>query len=174
MCMSCVVHPIHAAAVHAAAVSPSPAISITQSLTPASPPPTPCAPQGESVAIALTLVGARPVKEGTGRVARFELVPLEELGRPRVDVLCNMSGIFRDSFQNVVELLDDLFQRAAAAEEPLEMNYVRKHAGAMEQQVGPAGVALMCVLGCWGCVSVGRHVVRMGSGRLLPDAAQLQ
>ena len=47
---------------------------------------------------------------GTGRVARFELVPLAELGRPRIDVLCNMSGIFRDSFQNVVELLDDLFQ----------------------------------------------------------------
>jgi len=40
----------------------------------------------ESVAIALALVGARPVKEGTGRVARFELVPLAELGRPRVDV----------------------------------------------------------------------------------------
>ena len=32
-------------------------------------------------------------------MARFELIPLEELGRPRVDVLCNMSGIFRDSFQ---------------------------------------------------------------------------
>ena len=41
----------------------------------------------------------RPVAEGTGRVARFELVPLSELGRPRIDVLCNMSGIFRDSFQ---------------------------------------------------------------------------
>ena len=51
---------------------------------------------------------------GTGRVARFELVPLEELGRPRMDVLCNMSGIFRDSFQNVVELLDDLFQARRA------------------------------------------------------------
>ena len=51
--------------------------------------------KGESVALAAWLVGARPVKEGTGRVARFELVPLEELGRPRVDVLCNMSGIFR-------------------------------------------------------------------------------
>jgi hypothetical protein len=33
-----------------------------------------------------------------------------ELGRPRIDVVCNLSGIFRDSFQNVVELLDDLFQ----------------------------------------------------------------
>ena len=59
---------------------------------------------------------------------RFELAPLEELeeGRPRVDCLCNMSGIFRDSFQNVVELLDDLFQRAAAADEPPERNYIRR------------------------------------------------
>ena len=53
-------------------------------------------------------------------------MPLGELGgRPRVDCLCNMSGIFRDSFQNVVELLDDLFQRAAAADEPPESNFIR-------------------------------------------------
>ena len=58
------------------------------------------------MAIVLELVGARAVRDSTGRIARFELRPLEELaGRPRVDVLCNLSGIFRDSFQNVVELL---------------------------------------------------------------------
>lgn len=45
-----------------------------------------------------------------------------------------MSGIFRDSFQNVVELLDDLFVRAAAAEEPPELNFIRKHSGAMAEQ----------------------------------------
>lgn len=90
--------------------------------------------KGESVAIALYMVGARPVKEGTGRVARFELIPLEELGRPRIDVLCNMSGIFRDSFQNVVELLDDLFQRAAVAEEPEHLNFVHKHAKALSSK----------------------------------------
>lgn len=33
--------------------------------------------------------------QGTGRIARFALIPLSELGRPRIDVLCNMSGIFR-------------------------------------------------------------------------------
>ncbi len=55
--------------------------------------------KGESVGIVLHMVGARPVAEATGRVARFELIPLAELGRPRIDVLCNMSGIFRDSFQ---------------------------------------------------------------------------
>jgi magnesium chelatase subunit H len=51
--------------------------------------------KGESVALVLWLVGARPTKESTGRIARFELIPLEELRRPRIDVLCNMSGIFR-------------------------------------------------------------------------------
>ncbi|CAN0041662.1 unnamed protein product, partial [Hapterophycus canaliculatus] len=72
--------------------------------------------RGESVAIALALVGARPVKEATGRVVKYELVPLSELKRPRVDVLASLSGIFRDSFANVVDLLDDLFETAAAAE----------------------------------------------------------
>ncbi|GAB4822001.1 hypothetical protein N2152v2_009047 [Parachlorella kessleri] len=90
--------------------------------------------KGESVAIVLAMVGARPLKEGTGRIARFELIPLEELGRPRIDVVCNLSGIFRDSFQNVVELLDDLFQRAAAVDEPPEQNFIRKHALAMSGQ----------------------------------------
>mmetsp|Transcript_6349 Transcript_6349/g.8456 ORF Transcript_6349/g.8456 Transcript_6349/m.8456 type:complete len:728 (-) Transcript_6349:1145-3328(-) len=51
--------------------------------------------RGESIAIVLSLVGARPVKEGTGRTVRYDLVPLEELGRPRVDVLASLSGIFR-------------------------------------------------------------------------------
>lgn len=49
------------------------------------------------------------------RHARYELVPLSELKRPRIDVLASLSGIFRDSFANVVDLLDDLFETAAAA-----------------------------------------------------------
>ncbi len=77
---------------------------------------------GESIAIVLALVGAQPVKEGTGRVVRFDLLPLEELGRPRIDVLASLSGIFRDSFANVVDLLDDMFERAATADEPDDMN----------------------------------------------------
>jgi hypothetical protein len=69
--------------------------------------------RGESLGILLELVGAEPVKEGTGRIVRYELRPLEALGHPRVDVLVNLSGIFRDSFVNIIELLDDLFRRAA-------------------------------------------------------------
>jgi magnesium chelatase subunit H len=101
--------------------------------------------KGESVGIVLELVGARSVKEGTGRVVRYELIPLAELGgRPRVDVLCNMSGIFRDSFANVVGLLDDLFQRAAeAAEEDPGLNFIRKHALEMRAEgIDNAGARL--------------------------------
>ncbi|MEM6752603.1 MAG: cobaltochelatase subunit CobN, partial [Cyanobacteria bacterium P01_C01_bin.38] len=84
--------------------------------------------KGESLGILLELVGAEPVKEGTGRIVRYELKPIAEVGHPRIDVLANLSGIFRDSFVNIIELLDDLFQRAADKDEPLEQNFIRKHA----------------------------------------------
>ncbi|MBW4577577.1 MAG: magnesium chelatase subunit H [Aphanothece sp. CMT-3BRIN-NPC111] len=90
--------------------------------------------KGESLGILLELVGAEPVKEGTGRIVRYELKPLGEVGHPRIDVLANLSGIFRDSFVNIIELLDDLFQRAEAAEEPEEQNFIRKHALALRLQ----------------------------------------
>jgi len=90
--------------------------------------------RGESVAVVLALIGAEPVMEATGRVVKYELIPLEKLGRPRVDVLASLSGIFRDSFANVVELLDDLFVRAAQIDEPPEMNYIRKHYLALQAE----------------------------------------
>jgi len=90
--------------------------------------------RGESLGILLELVGAEPVKEGTGRIVRYELKQLSELNHPRIDVLGNLSGIFRDSFVNVIELLDDLFQRAVDAEEPEDRNFIRKHAVALKAQ----------------------------------------
>jgi len=89
--------------------------------------------RGESVAIALALVGAEPIKEGTGRIVRYDLVPLDQLGRPRIDVLASLSGIFRDSFANIVDLLDDMFERAALADEPTNMNYLKKHVQELEE-----------------------------------------
>ena len=83
--------------------------------------------KGESLGILLELVGAEPVKEGTGRIVRYELKSVAEVGHPRIDVLANLSGIFRDTFVNIIELLDDLFRRAAEAEESEENNYIRKH-----------------------------------------------
>ncbi|MBD1940731.1 magnesium chelatase subunit H [Microcoleus sp. FACHB-68] len=90
--------------------------------------------KGESLGILLELVGAQPVKEGTGRIVCYQLKPLSEVGHPRIDVLANLSGIFRDSFVNIIELLDDLFQRAAEADEPEEQNFIRKHALSLKAQ----------------------------------------
>lgn len=90
--------------------------------------------KGESLGILLELVGAEPIKEGTGRIVRYELKPLAEVGHPRIDVLANLSGIFRDSFVNIIELIDDLFKRAAAADEPSNQNFIRKHVLALQSQ----------------------------------------
>ena len=90
--------------------------------------------KGESLGIVLELVGAEPIKEGTGRIVRYQLQPLAEVGHPRIDVLANLSGIFRDSFVNIIELLDDLVQRAATADESEEDNYIRKHFLALKAQ----------------------------------------
>ncbi|MEM9487146.1 MAG: cobaltochelatase subunit CobN, partial [Cyanobacteria bacterium P01_F01_bin.116] len=90
--------------------------------------------KGESLGILLELVGAEPVKEGTGRIVRYELLPLDQMAHPRIDILGNLSGIFRDSFINIIELLDDLFLRAAEADEPLTKNFIRKHALELKAQ----------------------------------------
>jgi magnesium chelatase subunit H len=90
--------------------------------------------KGESLGILLELVGAEPVKEGTGRIVRYELKSIAEVGHPRIDVLANLSGIFRDTFVNIIELLDDLFQRAAEAEESAADNFIRKHYLALKTQ----------------------------------------
>ncbi len=90
--------------------------------------------KGESLGILLELVGAEPVKEGTGRIVRYELKPVESVGHPRIDILANLSGIFRDTFVNIIELLDDLFRRAAEVEESEDNNYIRKHYLALKSQ----------------------------------------
>jgi len=50
----------------------------------------------------MVMVGIRPVADALGRVNKLEVIPLEELGRPRIDVVVNCSGVFRDLFVNQV------------------------------------------------------------------------
>jgi len=83
---------------------------------------------GESLAQVLSLVGVRPVSDSLGRVNKVELIPLEKLGRPRIDVVVSCSGVFRDLFINQMNLMDRGIKMAAEADEPSEMNFVRKHA----------------------------------------------
>ncbi|GHJ33218.1 cobaltochelatase subunit CobN [Streptomyces hygroscopicus subsp. sporocinereus] len=83
---------------------------------------------GDDVAEALALVGVRPVwDDASRRVTGLEPVPLDQLGRPRVDVTLRISGFFRDAFPHVVGLLDDAVRLAASLDESDEDNYVRAH-----------------------------------------------
>ncbi|MGB7444885.1 MAG: cobaltochelatase subunit CobN, partial [Coleofasciculaceae cyanobacterium] len=91
---------------------------------------------GESLAQIMWMVGVRPVPDALGRVNKLELISLEELGRPRIDVVVNCSGVFRDLFINQMNLLDQGVKMAAEADEPLEMNFVRKHAAKQAADMG--------------------------------------
>ncbi|MFA5613057.1 MAG: cobaltochelatase subunit CobN [Methanoculleus sp.] len=82
---------------------------------------------GEQLAQIFHLLGVEPVWID-GRVRSYRVVPLEELGRPRIDVTVRMSGILRDCFYTCIELLDDAISEVAALDEPPDMNFVRKHA----------------------------------------------
>ena len=83
--------------------------------------------QGEGVAQALWLLGVRPVRDALNRTTAVEAIPLTELGRPRIDVVMTVSGIFRDLFSPTVQLLDKAVRLVAQLDEPLDQNYVRKH-----------------------------------------------
>jgi magnesium chelatase subunit H len=91
---------------------------------------------GESLAQVMWMVGARPIPDSLGRINKVELISLEELGRPRIDVVVNCSGVFRDLFINQMALLDRGVKMAAEADEPLEMNFVRKHALKQAEELG--------------------------------------
>ena len=93
--------------------------------------------EGAPIAQALALMGALPRFDSYGRIAGASLIPLETLGRPRIDVIITLSGIFRDLMPLQIKLLADAaFQAASAADEPLELNWIRKHALAYQQEHG--------------------------------------
>jgi magnesium chelatase subunit H len=94
--------------------------------------------QGEGVAQALWLLGVRPVRDAMNRATRIEVIPLEKLGRPRIDVVMTVSGIFRDLFGATMNLLDKAVRAVAMLDEPLEMNFVRRN---IEEQMNEDGCA---------------------------------
>jgi len=92
--------------------------------------------EGTPIAQALALMGAMPRFDTYGRIAGASLIPLEELGRPRIDVIMTLSGIFRDLMPLQIKLLAEAAFLAASADEPLEMNWIRKHALSYQQEHG--------------------------------------
>lgn len=83
---------------------------------------------GDDIAEVFALLGVRPVWQAESRrVTGVEVISLEELGRPRVDVVCRISGFFRDAFPHLIALLDRAFLLVASLDEPNDMNFIRQH-----------------------------------------------
>lgn len=75
---------------------------------------------GNPIAQVLTLIGAAPRTDAYGRLCGAQLVPLSELGRPRVDVVLTVSGIFRDLLPEQARMLAEAVWLAASAEDESE------------------------------------------------------
>ena len=104
--------------------------------------------EGGPIAQALSLMGAKPRFDSYGRLAGAELMTLEQLGRPRVDVIITLSGIFRDLLPLQIKLLAEAAFMAAGADEPVEQNFIRKHALAyVAEQGGDLETASLRVFG---------------------------
>ena len=83
---------------------------------------------GDDVAQILALLGVRPVWQPENRrLTGVEVIPLDELKRPRIDVTTRISGFFRDAFPQLIDLIDDAVNAVIALDEPLSQNFVRKH-----------------------------------------------
>lgn len=91
--------------------------------------------QGETIGQILEYVGAKAVKHSRATSTTFELIPLSELGRPRMNVAISMSGVFRDLFPNVIDALNDLFEKLACADEQEEDNYFKAFTLKVQEQL---------------------------------------
>ncbi|MEW6733945.1 MAG: cobaltochelatase subunit CobN [Acidobacteriota bacterium] len=98
--------------------------------------------QGDDVAEVLWLLGVRPVwQEENRRVIDLQIIPLEELCRPRIDVTVRMSGFFRDAFPGVVKLLDQAVRLIADLNESEDQNFIRRHVNAAENTLSANGLS---------------------------------
>ncbi|MDX5310938.1 MAG: cobaltochelatase subunit CobN, partial [Rhodococcus sp. (in: high G+C Gram-positive bacteria)] len=103
---------------------------------------------GDDIAEVLALIGVRPEWDAESRrVRELTVIPLDELGRPRIDVTVRISGFFRDAFPHVVAMLDDAIRTVAALDEPDDLNFVRAHARRDEAEHGDPERAVRRIFG---------------------------
>ena len=130
---------------------------------------------GGPVAQVLALMGARPRFDSYGRLAGAELIPLEELSHPRIDVIVTLSGIFRDLLPLQTKLLAEAAWLAAEADEPADRNFIRKHALAeIAAGTSPEDAALRVFSNAEGAYGANvNHLVESGSWEHEGELAEL-
>ena len=91
---------------------------------------------GGPIGQALSLMGTKPRFDSFGRLAGADLIPLKALGRPRIDVVMTLSGIFRDLLPLQTRMLAEAALKCAMADEPPEQNFIRAHALTYAAEMG--------------------------------------
>ena len=91
---------------------------------------------GGPIGQALALMGTKPRFDSFGRLCGADLIPLEDLGRPRIDVIMTLSGIFRDLLPLQTKMLAEAAYKCAMADEPLDQNFIRAHALQYAEEMG--------------------------------------
>ncbi|HMF63819.1 MAG TPA: cobaltochelatase subunit CobN [Edaphobacter sp.] len=83
---------------------------------------------GDDIAEAFALIGVEPIwNTRSRRLEGVAAIPLERLGRPRIDVTLRISGFFRDAFPHLIDMFDQAVSLIVELDEPLEQNFPRKH-----------------------------------------------
>ncbi|BBO82441.1 magnesium chelatase subunit H [Desulfosarcina ovata subsp. sediminis] len=91
--------------------------------------------KGETIGQILHYLGVKIIPTQNAFEKKFALVSLEELGRPRIDVVMTICGFFRDMFPNMIDFLDEVVDAVCTADEPDEMNFMKKHADRREAEL---------------------------------------
>lgn len=95
--------------------------------------------QGETIGQILHYLGVRAVTPSGSVRPDYEIVPVEQLGRPRLNVVVHMNGVFRDMFPNLLDDLNRVFRRVAALNEPDDVNYFKAHTRRIANPLAVAG-----------------------------------
>ncbi len=97
--------------------------------------------EGATIAQALYMLGVEPVRDPFGRVSDLQLIPSETLGRPRVDVVVQTSGQFRDLAASRLALISRAVEMASSSTEDKFENYVNKSSVEVERQLVEQGIS---------------------------------
>ncbi|GHT21024.1 hypothetical protein AGMMS4957_09200 [Bacteroidia bacterium] len=97
--------------------------------------------EGTTIAQVLYMLGVEPVRDSYGRVSDLQLIPSEKLGRPRIDVVVQTSGQFRDLAASRLELISRAVELAASANEDRFENRVANSAVETERLLVEQGIS---------------------------------
>ena len=138
---------------------------------------------GDDVAYILWLMGVRPVWSKSGQVTDLEVIPLEELGRPRIDVTVRITGLFRDAFPNIIDMIDDAVWMIAELDEDEDDNYLAANLRRVIVESMAAGLSVdearkqnsVRIFGCPpGAYGAGvNHAIEYGDWKSVQDLADI-